>query len=70
MPDRPKHPVKELEALLRSAEEQGWTVTRGKKYYRCLCACGEHLKTIHLTPSDPNYVRNHSAWFTRQACWE
>lgn len=67
---RPRHPRKELETLLRAAEDQGWTVVKGRKYYRCRCPCGEHLKTIHLTPSDPGYARNQRAWFTRQACWK
>ncbi len=67
---RPRHPRSDLEIVLRLAEERQWEVSRGGKYYRCLCPCGEHLKWVHLTPSDPNYPRNLRAWFTRQDCWE
>lgn len=67
---RARHPVPALEHLLCDVEAHAWTVTRAKKYYRCACPCGVHLKWIHLTPSDPNYARNQRAWFTRQACWE
>jgi len=28
-----------------------------------------HRKTVHLTPSDPNYVRNLRQWLERQSCW-
>lgn len=67
--DRPRHPRADLEQLLRDIEAQGWVVSK-PKYYRCACPCGEHLKWLHLTPSDPNYARNQRAWFTRQACWK
>jgi hypothetical protein len=66
---RPKHPDKDLEALIRSLEEQGWTVTKGKRYYKARCSCGDaHSKTIHVTPQE-NYnnkirtrLRNHTCW--------
>lgn len=37
VPAHPKHPWKDLEAVLRSLEAQGWRVTRGKGYYKCYC---------------------------------
>lgn len=70
MPERPKHPVKELESLLREAEDKGWRVSRGKRYYRLYCPCGEHMKTMHLTPSDPRYRLNFRKWLERQPCWK
>jgi hypothetical protein len=71
-PSRPKHPDRDLELLLRSLEGQGWTVEKGRKYFKAKCgpphrAC---LKTIKLTPSDPNYARNLRGWFRRSGCWE
>lgn len=67
---RPRHPLKDLESLLRLVEEHGWTVLRGTGYYRCRCPCGEHQRSVHLTPSNSNYARNTRAWFERQNCWE
>jgi hypothetical protein len=67
---RPRHPVKELEAVLREAEDKSWRVTKGKKYFKMKCPCaGKHMRTVHLSPSDPNYERNLRAWLGRQPCW-
>ena len=72
MSTRPKHPRKELEAVLRSLETQGWRVIRGKGYYKCYCPPphARCVKTVKLTPSDPNYTRNLRAWLRRSGCWE
>lgn len=68
---RPKHPIKELEALLREAEAKGWRVTKGRKYYALWCSCpGKHWKTVHLTPSDINYERHLRGKLKRDTCWE
>lgn len=67
---RPKHPAKELEQVLGEAERQGWTVTKGKKYYMMRCGCGSHQKTVRLTPSDPSYRRNLLGWLKRSGCWK
>lgn len=67
---RPTHPKPDLEKLLKLVEANGWRVTRGKKYYSCRCACLAHMKTMHLTPSDPNYALNMIKWFQRQPCWK
>lgn len=66
---RPTHPNRDLEALLRSLEDQGWRVEKGKKYYKAKCPCEtEHQKTVHCTPQE-NYLnklrtrlRNHTCW--------
>jgi len=50
--NRPKHKVKELEALLAEAESKGWRVEK-TTYYRLRCPCGEHQTWVHLTPSNP-----------------
>lgn len=66
---RPRHPEKDLEATLREAERKGWKVTKGKKYYRMRCACGIHQRTVHVSPSDPNYRRSLVGWLNRTGCW-
>jgi hypothetical protein len=68
---RSKHPIKELEAVLQSAERQGWKVDKGKGYFRMLCPCGElHKKWVHLTPSDPNYEKRLRAVLKARTCWK
>lgn len=67
---RPRHPNKELEALLQEGEDLGWTVTKGRRYFKMKCPCGVHMKTVHLSPSDPNYERNLRGWLTRTGCWK
>lgn len=68
--ERPRHPVKELEAVLRAAEEQGWRVQKRKKYFRmfcpaeCLC-----MRSVHLTPSSNTYLKNLQMWLRRCPCW-
>lgn len=69
---RPRHPNKELEAVLREAESRPkpWRVSKGKKYFKLWCACeAKHRRTVHLTPSDPHYERNLRQWLERQPCW-
>jgi hypothetical protein len=52
-----RHSDAELEALLRSLERQGWVIEKGKKYYKAWCPPPHKqcLKTVKLTPSNPNY---------------
>jgi hypothetical protein len=67
---RSRHPIKELEALLREAEERRWRVDRGKGYYKLYCSCPErHKKTVKLTPSNPNYERECRNQLRRMTCW-
>lgn len=70
MSPRPKHPKKELEKVLLAAEAQGWRVEKTRKYYKMYCPCGEHIKTVHLSPSDPNYQKNLLAELLRKTCWK
>jgi hypothetical protein len=67
---RPKHQVKELEALLREGERKGWRVEKGKKYFKMLCpnAC-KCRKTVHLTPSGAQYEENLRHKLSRDTCW-
>ena len=69
---RPRHPDKHLEALLREAEDKGWRVERGGKYYKMYCSmrCGQPCKkTVKLTPSNPNYERQCRNQLARATCW-
>ena len=59
---------KELEAIRRIAVKKGWRVERGKRYYKMWCPCGRHMKTMKLTPSDPNYTRNLLGQLRRATC--
>ncbi|SNQ46652.1 conserved hypothetical protein [Frankia canadensis] len=67
---RPRHPIKELECLLREAERQGWIVEKGRKYFKIYCPCGAHKHTVHLTPSSSGYERNLRGHLRRQTCRE
>lgn len=67
---RPKHQVKELEAVLREGERKGWRVEKGKKYSKMLCPnrC-KCRKTVHLTPSGAHYEENLRHKLSRDTCW-
>lgn len=67
---RPRHQTKEIEALLRSLEAQGWRVTKGKGYFKAYCPCGLHLRTVHLTPSSAGYLAGLVRRLKRDTCWE
>ena len=63
-----KHPRKELDAVLDAFHDAGWAVLDPPRYYKVRCPCGKHQRSIHLTPSDPNYMRNALKWLARQQC--
>lgn len=68
---RPRHQVKEFEALLRRVEAAGWRVTRGKNYYHAWCPCDKkHHRSVPLTPSVSRTLLNTTRWFERQDCWK
>ncbi|MHB1713088.1 MAG: hypothetical protein ACYCV7_17150, partial [Acidimicrobiales bacterium] len=59
MPPRRRHPKKELEEILAEAEARGWRVESRTGYFKLKCSCDEkHYKTVHYSPSDPNYGKN------------
>lgn len=60
----------EVQAILVAFHEAGWRVDDTRTYYRVMCPCGDHQRSIHLTPSDPNYGRNALQWLKRQSCDE
>lgn len=65
------HQQKELAAIREEARRKGWRVERGKGYWKMWCPswCGKHWKTMHLSPSDPNYARNLRGRLGRVTCW-
>lgn len=68
---RPRHQDKDLEAVLREAEEKRWRVVKGKGYFKMYCPCPDkHKKTVHLSPSDRNYRKNLLAQLERATCWD
>jgi hypothetical protein len=66
---RPRHPDKDLEAILKEAEDKKWRIEKRRKYYMMFCPCKRHKKTVHLTPSGPNYMRDLLAQLGRATCW-
>lgn len=71
MGSRPRHSKPALEQVLKSAEDQGWTVTKRKKYFMMWCPCRDkHYKTVKLSPSGSNYKKNLLAQLSRATCWK
>lgn len=70
LPPRPRHQDKDIENVLRSAEQQGWRVKKGRTYFRLRCPCGRHQKWVHVTPSGSNYLKNLLALLNRSTCFE
>ncbi|HEY9412275.1 MAG TPA: hypothetical protein VIP77_22035 [Jiangellaceae bacterium] len=71
MATRPRHPKKELEEVLKAAEDQGWRISKVSKYYMMWCPCDDkHKKSVKITPSDPNYRRNLIGQLKRSTCWK
>lgn len=66
-----QHPDKDLRSVLQAAAEKGWSVERGKKYFKMKCPCADkHAKTVKISPSDPNYLKNLLGQLRRATCWE
>ncbi|CQD10571.1 hypothetical protein BN000_02181 [Mycobacterium europaeum] len=62
---------KDVNAVVEEITAHDWVEVTGRKGYRKFrCPCGSHQKTIHKSPSDPNYFRNLRGWFHRQSCWK
>lgn len=62
--------TQDIADVVAEYEAKGWTYgRRGRGYPYLICPCGSHgPKTVHLTPSDPNYARNLRGWLRRQHC--
>lgn len=63
-----RHPKKDGQALLVWLHRVGWRIQDPPTYYTILCPCGDHLRQVHLTPSNPNYFRECRRWVMRQPC--
>jgi hypothetical protein len=64
-----RHQKKELEAVLREFDKLGWRIEDPPKYYTVKCPCPkQHMKHVHLTPSNPNYANDVRAWLKRCDC--
>ncbi|CAL9380650.1 hypothetical protein [Nocardiopsis dassonvillei] len=57
--------------MLRAAEVRQWRVERRRKYDKMYCPCPEkHFKTVKLTPSGANYLKDLLGQLRRATCWE
>ncbi|GAA1616761.1 hypothetical protein GCM10009700_01290 [Brevibacterium sanguinis] len=63
-----RHQKPELESVLQQFHEAGWTIEDPPKYYTVKCPCGDHMRQIHLTPSNRNYSNQALRWLNRQEC--
>lgn len=71
MPSRPRHQKPHLEAVPREAEEQGWRITKRRKYFMMWCPCADkHHKTVKLSPSNPNCERELRNELKPRTCWK
>ena len=72
MPTNPYAMVpKETRDFVRSlVKDHGWRFEPppGRGYPKLKCPCGKHLRTVHISPSDPNYLKNLQKWVQRQSC--
>lgn len=64
---RPRHQDKDIEAFLQLLEAQGWRIKKSSTYYRIYCPCLDrvHQRSVHLTPSSTNYLKNLTKWVER-----
>jgi hypothetical protein len=64
-----KHPKKELEAVLREFDSRGWRIENPPTYYAVKCPCPkQHMRYVHLTPSNPRYANEVLNWLRRCEC--
>lgn len=61
---------KDIEEVLEAFHQAGWRILNPPRYYTVRCPCGQHQRSIHRTPSDPNYGRNAVKWLERQPCYQ
>lgn len=64
----PTHPDKDLQKVLVIFAANGWTISRGSKYYMLKCPCGLHKTSLHLTPSNPYHGNEKLNFMRRQPC--
>jgi hypothetical protein len=64
------HPKKDLQALLMRFHKLGWKIVDPPTYYKVYCPCKRHKTTVHLSPSNPNYILDKTKWLERQSCYK
>jgi hypothetical protein len=63
--------TKEVQKVVRAAEKQGWRVRETKKGWMLYAPDGQHMETLHKTPSDWRSIRNTVARMRRHGFkWE
>jgi hypothetical protein len=69
---RPRHQDKDIERAMQEAEsDDGWTFdppARHRRKWTAKCGCGEHQRTVALTPSGGYYAKHLLQWLKRE-CW-
>lgn len=55
------------EDVFAYADANDWKIDEPNKkgYLKMRCPCGQHLKWLHKTPSNPNYYRECLQWMKR-----
>jgi len=64
-----RHPKKDLQEVLVAFDRAGWVIEDPPTYYTVKCPCGDHMRQIHLTPSNPDYGQRALRWLRRQPCF-
>lgn len=49
---------KDVNELVKAAGQQGWKVVETKRVWKLYDPSGEHLETVHKTPSAPATIRH------------
>lgn len=63
-----KHPKPEGQKVLEQLSALGWKIEDPPKYYTAKCPCGDHMRQVHLTPSNPKHFQECLRWAKRQSC--
>lgn len=68
---RPRHTTKELEEVLKEAEDKDWRVIMGGNgHFKMYCPCPlKCMKTVASTPSGSRYLKNLLGKLNRATCW-
>lgn len=62
---------RERRELVEDAERQEWRFDDTGRYGKLKCPCSDqHLKTVHHSPSNPDYWKQTRRWLVRHTCWK
>ena len=59
----------QLEAILNEADKKGWRARKDGQYWNLYCPCGEHKKTVRLTPGK-YYWKKLRTFLSNHTCWD